>query len=1140
MSNRTHKVAAFLSVCFLVLVAQVPSAVAQETTGTIGGTVTDQTAAVIPGADVTLSRPGLGADKTMQADARGNFRFVNLPPGVYTLTATSQGFNRLVQSGIIMEVGRQLSISMELEVGDIAQTVEVVSGSAIIDTVSSKSVVNIDAKLIEALPKGRGFIGLMAVAPGVRFEPADGSFQLDGASSSENTYNIEGHDTGNILSGTIGMNPPQDFFQTVTVKSSGFEAEHGGAMGGVVNATSKRGGSDWHGSALLYYGQDGLDAGPRYFVRHDPNLGPGSAGTGDQRSEPNVVYNFREDDTSTVEPGFELGGPIATDRLFFYGSYIPRLGDNTRTVNFTDPQFSPGPHAFTRRRRTHYAIGRLDGNITDSVHAYGVWNYAYSKRVGESRPAQADDVFGLINPQAGDDPANFRPDRGFAEPNYLWRLGGDWTPTPKTVVTANFGIWHVDQQDRGTPSGVRHTYQTAAPAGLLGLDGTPILAASVGTQGFADLADNRAQVFDVFERQAGDINASYTFRGAGTHTVKGGFTTNRLSNNIISTRGNSAWVRVRWDSTFVPGPGPQQAACDAINIANGSNGCRGNFGWYEVLDFQTQGDVSSQNYGLYFQDSWNMGGGLTANLGLRFDKEFLPAFNAGLVSGVIARPIKFNFGDKIGPRLGAAWDVMQKGKVKIYGSWGYFYDIMKYEMPRGSFGGAYWHSCWFTLENSDLSQIQPINTGGFTCTDSGTNGGTPGTFIGFDDFRIPSNTPALIDSTLDPDLEPMRQTEFVLGTEWAITPNIAFEARYASKRLRNTIEDAGILGPTGEQFLIVNPGERIGEFPLRGDCPSSNAACAAIPSEVTDALPAMPKAIREYDGLELRINKRFTGNWFFIGSYTWSSLEGNYPGLRNADEDAKQSFGPSDTRDGRASPNVQRAFDQQPMMFDASGSGLPLLGALPTDRTHTFKFFGGYQFNYWGMTSMVSVGQQMFQGNPLSTRWPVFQGDAFAFMWGRETFANLTADPTTGAWSLNGFDEGRRTPWFTNSDVNLRHEFKLSKSSEALRFAIELNVANLFNEANVLTIKDRADRDRSADRINFPSPGLISNSGQSYPAFYRGFDPIAFSNAHLADGTACVAGSAGCIAGIHLDSLYGQPIRIQNPRELRFKLQVIF
>ncbi len=355
---------------------------------------------------------------------------------------------------------------------------------------------------------------------------------------------------------------------------------------------------------------------------------------------------------------------------------------------------------------------------------------------------------------------------------------------------------------------------------------------------------------------------------------------------------------------------------------------------------------------------------------------------------------------------------------------------------------------------------------------------------------------------------------------------------------------------------IVNPGERIGEFPLRGDCPSSDAGCAAVPSEVTDNLPAMPRAIREYDAVELRFNKRFTGNWFFIGSYTWSKLEGNYPGLRNADEDAKQSFGPSDTRDGRASPNVQRAFDQQPMMFDASGSGLPVLGALPTDRPHTFKFFGGYQFNYWGMTSLVSVGQQIFQGNPLSTRWPVFQGDAFAFMFGRETFANITADPTTGAWSLNGFNEGRRTPWFTNSDVNLRHEFKLSKSNEALRFAIELNIVNLFNEANVLTIKDRADRDRRADVVIFPSPSVrpttcpsgvtppcftsASESGQSYPTFYAGFDPIAFANAHLLDGTACAPGSAGCESGITLDSLYGQPIRIQNPRELRFKLQVIF
>lgn len=1115
------KLTVILAVFFVVFALAIPALTQEETTGEIRGTVKDPTGAVIAGATVTVS-PAIGVPRTVNSDGDGNYRFFRLPPGTYTLSVEMQGFRKYVESGIIVEVGRRLKIDVELEVGDFAQVVEVVAGAAVIDLTSSKAMVNISAELIEALPKGRGVLNLMAIAPGVRLEPADGGFQLDGSSSSENTYNIEGHDTSNVQTGVIGLNPPQDFFQAVTVKSSGFEAEHGGAMGGVVNVITKRGGSAWHGSGLLYYRQDALDGGPRNLNRRDPTqIVKG------QLSEPAVVYNLKKDDYTILEPGFEIGGPFIREKLFFYGGYIPRLNENTRLVDITNAA-RLGARFFKRTENTHFAEGRLDAHPLTTLHGYALWNYAYTRTTGIDRP-DPDDKDGKLNPSAATDPAVRRPDRGNVFPNYLWRVGGDWTPTPKIVVNANFGIWHTDTQDRGTPVGIRHVYSSASAPGL---DTSPVDPRFVGPAGFVTLADNRSTLFDTFERKNYDASFAYSFRGAGSHTLKAGFAVNRISNSVNTTRGNTAHTFINWNDTFTPNTAPEALACfgpdgtadgvGGIDGANGGNGCRGNFGYYEVFDFQVRGNVGSNNYGVFVQDSWTIGYGVTANLGIRWDKEYLPSFNAGVVPDVVARPIEFGFADKVGPRLGAAWDVLQKGKLKVYGSWGYFYDIMKYEMPRGSFGGDFWNSCFFTLETSDMTAIAPVQSGGFTCN-AGTFGGTPGTFIGVEDFRIPSNTPALIDTTLDPDLKPARVTEYVLGGEWAVTPNIAFEMRYSRKRLRNTIEDVGILGPAGEQFLIVNPGERIAEFPLRNDCPSTNPACTA--SEVTDNLPAMPKARRDYDGVEFRFNKRFTGNWFFIGSYTWSRLTGNYPGLRNADEDLKQNFGPLDTRDGRASPNVQRAFDQQPMMFDASGSGKPVFGRLPTDRTHTFKFFGGYRLNWWGMSTLISGAQSLFQGNPLTSRWPYAQGDAFVPYFGREVFADITTD-ANGVWILNGLEEGRRTPWFTNTSANVRHEFKLSQTNEALRFAVELNAENLFNEATIITIKDRADRARGRDVMSFPS--AVSNSGESYPTFYAGFDPIAASNA------------GGALSGLRLDTLYGKPIRIQTPRELRLKLQIIF
>jgi hypothetical protein len=1066
----------------------------------------------------------------MQSDARGNFRFINLPPGVYTLTAISQGFNRLVNSDIILEVGRRLSISMQLEVGDIAQTIEVVSGGAIIDTVSSKAMVNVSAKLIDALPKGRGMIGLMALAPGARFEPAQGGFQLDGASRSENIYNIEGMNTTSIIDGTIGVNPPVDFFQEVVIKSSGFEAEHGGALGGVVNAVVKRGGASWHGSGLFYYRQDALDADPRFFNRRS------LTGLVGRLTEPVEQYNPIEDDFTILEPGFEIGGPIAPERVFFYGSYIPRLNSSSRTVNITNVN-ALGPRTFTREEDTHFAIGRLDGNITDTLHAFGMWNYAYSRTRGISRPFN-DDLNGLTNSGAAVDPRTRRPDQGTAIPNTTWRIGGDWTPTPTLVVTGGFGIWSTDAQDRGNPSGVRHFFENASEEltdpndpnspliGIVGLDGTRVASAFQQPANFSDIPSVFTTLFDDFERRSGDIAASYTFHAGGTHTLKGGFAGTQIANDIVE-KDNTAFVNIFYNDFFNPSTPQEKALCLPVQQANNTNfgiplaeGCRGNFGYWQIEDFQTRGSVSSDLYGFYIQDAWNIGYGLTINGGVRFEKEFLPSFNLDTASvPVAARPIEFDYDDKVAPRIGAAWDVMQKGKVKIFGSWGYFFDFMKYDLPRGLFGGEFWHNCAFTLNADDFNLIQPSVSNGFTCN-GGTTGATPGIFLGEEDFRIPANSVAAIQAgeVLDPNLEPIRQTEIVVGGEWAMTPDIAWEFRYARKRLRNTIEDVGILGP-------------IAFKPLANDCPTC------------DQIPPMPKATRDYDSVEIRFNKRFTGNYFLIASYTWSDLSGNYSGLTSTDEDLLQTFGRHDvsarSQTGRASPNVTRFFDEQTMLFDANGQ--PVFGPLATDRTHTFKAFGGYRFNYWGMDSTVSVNQQIFQGVPLSSRI-MYLIDAPFFPWGRGVFADIVRD-SVGNWVLNGLTPGRTTPTFTNTDLNISHEFKLSKTSEALRLGIELNILNIFNEANVVSIKDRTGRARLADFMTFDDPtpncnllttdplfpgffpsGPCANSGQDFPKFFAGFDPIAEVNAQA----------------LRLDTLYGQPLRIQNARTIRIKLRISF
>ena len=175
--------------------------------------------------------------------------------------------------------------------------------------------------------------------------------------------------------------------------------------------------------------------------------------------------------------------------------------------------------------------------------------------------------------------------------------------------------------------------------------------------------------------------------------------------------------------------------------------------------------------------------GLTLNLGLRLDKENLPSYNT--LPGF--EGISFGWGQKIAPRLGAAYDLLHNGKVKVYGSWGDFYDIMKFNLPQGSFGGAYWHDCVYALDDPNFNLILPQRDAqGHYCPVGGgatpANGSFPAMrFIENYDYREPANDPNQIGSLgptglVDPNLKPMKQHVMTFGAAWETPPRHGLRA----------------------------------------------------------------------------------------------------------------------------------------------------------------------------------------------------------------------------------------------------------------------------------------------------------------------------------------------------------------------------
>jgi hypothetical protein len=1135
-------------VCFhwllaVVLVASLalalsPVAYSQETTAGIQGTVKDAQGGTVPGATVEVTGPALIGKKEVKTDSSGAYRFTNLPPGEYTLTITVPNFRTYKRTGIDLSAGRLPTIDAQLEIGTTTQVVEVSAAAPMVDVTESKAAVTVTQDILNVIPKGRSFQSVIAFAPGARQEPLQSSrddrgrqngFQIDGASDSENTYLVEGLDTSEVKNGGLGTGVPMEFVQEVQVKSSGFEAEYGGAIGGVVNVIQKRGGSTWHGSVFAKYVTDAANAndqcinlGPRTLqqlfcgARGNPNF---SQNTALRQDRPLEYYYQNKDHRRIVEPGFEIGGPVLTDRLWLYISYLPTIDRDTRKVNFTGK--NPGLRSFTRADDTHNALTRLDYRAFNSLRLFASWQYGYRRIVGVNLPLFPDSPYGQKNTGASTDPASLRSDTGSVNPLNVFNFGGDWMVTPRLVVTSRFGYFFYNSEDRGKPVGIRHLFeQTLRPtdrgtpcttAGCTGPFIDPTGAFS-NTTGFANMPSNFQNLFDALKRKAWSTDVSYYvghFLG-GTHSFKFGYGFNRLSEDVLQAN-NIALVTLNWNKVYSPGTPAGQQACASLIAANG--GCRGTAGIFAVSDgVDTTGHVHSFNHSIYGQDAWTIKH-LTINAGVRFDKEFIPPFSAG------ANQVSFGFTDKIAPRIGAAYDLLHNGKIKIYGSYGKFFDIMKYSLPRGSFGGEYWHDCVYALNGANYTTIQPTAPGGHACGTSGPapgvapNTGVVGALIENIDFRknlLDPNFPGL-----DPNIKPQEQHEYVGGLDWAIKPALGFEVRYARKRLDRTIEDIGITDDLG--FYIGNPGTAYADLLHRLTAPDSGIiGDTPHPIECAACAP-QPDARRRYDGLEFRLTKRPSDRWFGSVSYTYSKLEGNYTGLTDTDI--------TDGQGGRHSPNNHRAWDNPQMQFTSHGTYQD--GPLPTDRPHTLKVFGAYQLKWFHQETLLGLEQAAFSGTPISTCWnTIATASSCVFVENRGNFVKLhvqpdPANPAQGIFVSDGIIQDYRTPAFTQTDLMLSHTIKVSKTNENLRLAFEVNVQNVLNQHNPLAYWENPIQGGNA-----VAPAGTSPSGIDWRAFTNGgWDYTGVTNA---------------TPKLVLDSVYGQPVIFQTARNMRFRIKFSF
>ena len=1096
-----------LLIAFLLL----PFAFAQETTAGFQGTVKDATGGGIPNAVLEVTGTALQGSRKVTTDNEGNYRFAALPPGSYVVTVTAKGFRTVKQAGIDLTVGRLPNLDLKLEIGTVTETVEVSSLANVVDTTQSKVAVSVEKSILDNIPKGRSFESVIPFAPGSRQEPLQGSngFQIDGASDSENVFLIDGINTTNIANGGVGKSFQMEFIQEVQVKSSSFEAEFGGALGGVINAVGKRGSNEYHGDLVTYLRSNAFNANNSdRGIRNNPSLA--GLNTTTRLDAPQEYYMSNKDQRTILEPGYDIGGPMLKNKIWFFSSYIPSIDTTRRITNFTG--LNPGPRTLTQTTTQHNAMNRVDYGPISSLRLYGSWNYGYFRTTGTL--GSADSPAGQVNTGRTTDPNTLRADAGSVNPSNVFNFGGDWTPTPKLVVSARYGYFFNNTEQRGTPVGTRYLYNNTVNAASVDLTGGAFPSSSFNNSGFANIPSNLATAFDAYKRKSFNTDLSYFVHALGTHTFKGGYFWSSQNNGVLKNY-NGGYVTMTWAQSYAPVT--NNTACDQVIAQNkslyGANAgtCQGKYGYFTVGNGVVNTGGSSQTaQALYFQDQWQVAKGLTLNLGIRFDTETQPPYDPTRFPTV-----HFSYADKTAPRLGGAYDLLHNGKIKVYASYGVFYDIMKMGLARGSFGSDYWHNCVYAMDDTNFTNITPsLNLGGGCPATGPAPGVTVGRFIENVDFRATKADTR--DPAIAPDMKPMKQHEFVTGAEWAFNPNWKFETRYSRKRLDQTIEDMAITDNLG--FYIGNPGSTFADLLHRATViPDANGVNYLNTVPFCAECPKVIPAVRRYDGVEFSVSRRAGAKWYGNVSYTYSRLAGNYAGLTNTD--------PTDGGGGRHAPNNGRAFDIPTMTYLPNGK--PDDGPLSTDRPHTAKAFLYYRLkSKLGETSFGAV-QSAFQGTPISSCLPVV-GTSSACQWaeGRGNFVRLTRNPD-GSIAQSDVVKDARTDPFINTDLSFHHIIPVR---EGQRLDFEANFSNIFNQ--------RASTIYSEFMIptNLVSPTRASRfSGDPQVDWGKVMNGYNYMDALNATGA-----FGGVQSKLTLASRYGMATGFQTARNIRLAIRFMF
>ena len=294
-------------------------AYAQQTTGNITGRILDAQSAAVPGVTVTVKNSQTGFTRSDVSDAEGIYRLNALPVGTYDLTAELQGFNKVDNKGIVVNVGQSLDLGLTMNVATVQENVTVTGETPLIETRSSSVGGVVDVARIENLPlNGRQFANLAATIPGVGLgfhsDPTKSSQfspQINGGNGRNVNYQIDGGDNNDDTVGGLLQNFPLEAIQEFNFVTQRFKAEYGRSNGGVMNIVTKSGTNDVKGSFFTLFRDKSLNA----------------------QTFSEKINNTEKQEYRRYQYGGSFGGPIVRDRAHYFAAVERTQQDTTQTVN---------------------------------------------------------------------------------------------------------------------------------------------------------------------------------------------------------------------------------------------------------------------------------------------------------------------------------------------------------------------------------------------------------------------------------------------------------------------------------------------------------------------------------------------------------------------------------------------------------------------------------------------------------------------------------------------------------------------------------------------------------------------------------------------------------------------------------------